>query len=267
VGDVEKDTGSRAELLATALEVAHRAGEVLVERLGQRRTVVLKGYRDEVTDADTCAEAVALSLIRDRFPDHAILSEEAGRREAEGIHVWVVDPLDGTTNYARGHPTFSVSVAVMVRGDTVVGVVHDPLRGHTFAARRGGGVTLDGSPVRASRVGRLRDALIGLDWARSDADREDLLRRLAALAPRCRTVRTLGSAALAQSYVGAGWLDLYFARGLFPWDTAAASLIVVEAGGRITGLDGEPWGMEQPALLVTNGRLHEEVLALWGALG
>jgi myo-inositol-1(or 4)-monophosphatase len=147
--------------------------------------------------------------------------------------------------------------------ELVVGVVHDALRGHTFAARRGGGATLNGQPIRVSRVDRLRDALVGLDWAHADADRQEVLRRLVPLAPRCRTLRALGSAALALTYVGVGWLDLYFATGLFPWDTAAASLIVVEAGGRVTGLDGEPWRVGQPALLATNDLLAGEVLLLW----
>jgi len=250
-------------LLQTALEAALLAGEVLVERLDRRREVVVKGYRDEVTDADTAAEKAILSLIRTRFPDHGILSEEAGGQGMDSACVWVVDPLDGTTNYARGHPVFSVSIAVVKRGKPVVGVVHDPLRGHTFAARRGGGATFNGRAVHTSHVERIDDALVGLDWAHADTDREELLRRLAALAPRCHTVRAIGSAALALAYVGVGWLDLYFARGLFPWDTAAASLILAEAGGRITGPEGEPWQVGRPALLASNGLLHKEIISTW----
>jgi myo-inositol-1(or 4)-monophosphatase len=252
------------ELLDAAVEAAHRAGEVLAQELGKRRDVAVKGYRDEVTDADTAAEAVILSLLRDRFPDHVVLSEEAGRRGTEAPYVWLVDPLDGTTNYARGHPTFSVSLAVLREESPLVGVVHDPLRGHTFAARRGGGATLNGRPIHTRRTERLRDALIGLDWAHDDAERREALRRLAALAPRCRTVRSMGSAALACAYVGAGWLDVYFAAGLRPWDTAAASLVVAESGGRISGLEGEPWRVGQPTLLATNTQLHDAVLAAWG---
>lgn len=253
----------RQELLAVALEAAHRAGEVLVERLWGQRQVVTKGYRDVVTDADTAAEAVVLSLIRARFPDHAILSEEAGRTGSDSPYVWVVDPLDGTTNYSHRHPVFSVSIAVMKEGEPAVGVVRDPLRGHTFAACRGQGATLNGKPIEVSPFDRLEDAIVALDWGHTDVERERVLRRLVALVPRCRTVRVLGSAALALAYVGAGWLELYFNAALGPWDAAAASLIITEAGGRLSGLEGEPWQVGQPGLLATNGLLHSEVLVAW----
>ncbi|MGD1996057.1 MAG: inositol monophosphatase family protein [Anaerolineae bacterium] len=248
--------------LETALECARSAGKVLVERLWERREIEKKGYRDTVTDADTAAETVILSILRTRFPDHAILSEETGGN-ADSPYTWLVDPLDGTTNYSRRHPTFSVSVALTWEGEPTAGVVHDPLRDHTFAARRGGGATLNGRPIHARPSVRLADALVGLDWAHDDAQRRQVMRRLRILAPQCRTVRGLGSAALALTYVGAGWLDLYFATGLHPWDTAAASLIVTEAGGKVTGWNGEPWRVGHPALLASGGPLHAEALKLW----
>jgi myo-inositol-1(or 4)-monophosphatase len=248
------------QLLETALEAAHSAGAVLLEKFAQPRQVTVKGYRDVVTDADTAAETTALAVIRAHFPDHAILSEEAGATDSGSPYVWMVDPLDGTTNYSRSHPTFAVSVAVTRDGEPLAGVVHDPLRGHTFAAQRGDGATCNGRPIHVAPTARLCDALIANDWAHADAEREILLRWLAALAPRCRTVRGMGVASLGLAYVAAGWLDLYFARGLFPWDVAAGSLLVAEAGGRITGPDGEPWRIGQPALLATNGMLHEETL-------
>jgi myo-inositol-1(or 4)-monophosphatase len=251
------------ELLEVALEAAHCAGDVLLERMATRRAVTAKGYRDTVTDADIAAESAVIALLRARFPDHAILSEEAGEMDAPGSTTWVVDPLDGTTNYSHGHPTFCVSIAALQSGRPAVGVVHDPVRGHTFAACEGKGATLNGAPVRASRLLRLSEAMIALDWAHADADRERVLQRLVVLAPRCRSVRALGSAALALAYVGAGWVDAYFAVALKPWDTAAAGLIVAEAGGKLTELDGEPWRVGEPALLATNGHLHEELLAAW----
>jgi len=255
------------ELLEVAREAAHRAGEVLMGRLWGPRRVTPKGYRDALTDADTAAEEVVLSLIRARFPTHAVISEEAGGTEGGSPFVWLVDPLDGTTNYSRGQPTFSVSIAALREGEPLVGVVHDPVRGHTFVARRGGGAALNGRPLSVSRTGRLEEALVGLDWARADEDRAEVLWRLRALAPRCRTVRALGSAALALSYVAAGWMDLYFATGLFPWDVAAATLILTEAGGRVGGWEGGPWRLGERALLATNGLLDGEVLAVWGRGG
>ncbi|MBN1179638.1 MAG: inositol monophosphatase [Anaerolineae bacterium] len=246
-------------LLETALEAAHRAGEILMARLWGELDVTQKGYRDVVTAADTAAESAILSLIRERFPTHAILAEESGAIDGDAPTVWVVDPLDGTTNYARGHPTFSVSVAVLERGVTLAGVVHDPVRGHTFAACRGAGATLNGRAIAASPADRLADAIVALDWGHADADRQRALHHLNRLAGECRTIRTLGSAALALAYVGAGWLDVYFALGIKPWDAAAASLIVTEAGGTVTTLEGEPWSIEDAAILATNGRLHPAI--------
>ena len=250
-------------LLEIALEAAHRAGAVLRERVGGEQEIERKGYRDVVTEADRAAEAAVLSAIEARFPDHAILSEEAGAISGDSPYTWVVDPLDGTTNFSRGHPTFSVSVGVLHQGTPVVGVVYDPLREQTFAAVRGQGATVNGVPVAASRSNLLAHSLVALDWAHADEDRAWVVERLGRLAPVCRTVRSLGSAALALAYVGAGWMDIYFARGLGPWDAAAGSLIISEAGGKITRPDGEPWRVGDPALLATNGEVHEAVLKAW----
>jgi myo-inositol-1(or 4)-monophosphatase len=251
------------ELLAVALEAAHAAGEELISRLGSERDVERKGFRDVVTDADLAAESALLSVVRRHFPHHTTLSEEAGGRVGDSGYTWVIDPLDGTTNYSYAHPTFSVSIAALWRGEPTVGVVYDPVRGHVFAACRGAGATLNGRPVHVSGRGRLADALVALDWAHADADRREVLWRLVALAPHCRTVRSLGSAALALAYVGAGWLDVYFANALRPWDMAAAGLVVTEAGGEMSGLDGKPWQVEGRTVLATNGKLGRAVLALW----
>jgi myo-inositol-1(or 4)-monophosphatase len=251
------------ELTAVAIRAARSAGGLLAKALWEEREINLKGYRDTVTDADGAAEAIVLSLIRSHFPDHSILAEESGKELGSSPYTWVVDPLDGTTNYARGHPTFSVSVAVLKDAQPVVGVVYDPIRSHLFAAQRGGGVIFNGDSARASSIDELASGLVALDWAHADEDRQEALRRLTLLSPFCRTVRSLGSAALALAWVGMGWLDVYFGTGLYTWDVAAGGLIVSEGGGRLTGWGGEPWEVGQRRVLATNGPLHETVLQLW----
>jgi myo-inositol-1(or 4)-monophosphatase len=248
-------------LLQTAIEAAKQAGQVIAERYPAGRNVAFKGYRDLVTDTDVAAEAAILDLIRARFPDHAILSEESGG-EAGGDYTWVVDPLDGTTNYAHHVPIFCTSVGVLERDRPIIGVIHDPLREQTFVAERGKGVVLNGEPIRASRTSRLIHSAVGLDWGHSDEVRGQTLRLLLQIAPRCGTVRALGSAALVQAYVAAGWLDAYFNLSLKPWDTAAGTLLVAEAGGRCTTLKGEPFRVESPTCLATNGLIHDQLLAL-----
>ena len=251
-------------MLQIAIEAARRAGQVIIERYPAKRDVTSKGYRDIVTDADTAAETVILNMIRERFPDHATLSEEAGGSDIGNGYTWVVDPLDGTTNYAHRIPVFAVSIGVLEGGEPLIGIVHDPLQGQTFVAERGEGAMLNGEPVCVSRVEDFGHTLVGLEWGRGDETRRRALAWLRELAPRCGTVRALGSAALGLAYVAAGWLDAYFHLALKPWDSAAGMLLVAEAGGRCTTLTGEPYRVDSPGCLATNGLIHEELLGVMG---
>ena len=247
-------------MLKTAIEAAKRAGQVIVDKYPTRHTPTVKGYRDITTEVDVAAEGVILDLIRARFPEHAILSEEAGGAEIGRGYTWVVDPLDGTSNYAHQVPIFAVSIGVLERGKPVVGVIHDPLRGHTFAAERGNGATLDSEPIGASGTRRLHKAIVGVDWGHEDEERRQTFDVLLGVALRCHTVRALGSAALAQAYVAAGWLDGYFNLFLKPWDVAAGMLIVAEAGGRCSTPNGEPYRVGMRGCLATNSLVHDELL-------
>jgi myo-inositol-1(or 4)-monophosphatase len=249
-------------MLQTAIEAAHRAGKAITERYPAEHTVIIKGHRDLVTEADTAAESIIINLIHQRFPDHAILSEEAGGNGIGDGYTWVIDPLDGTTNYAHRIPLFCVSVGVLEGGEPLAGVIYDPLRGQTFAAERGKGATLDGAPMHVSQTSLFGHALLGFDWAHSDEVRAQILELLLRIVPRCGTVRALGSAALGLAYVAAGWLDGYFHLALKPWDAAAGTLLIAEAGGRCTTPDGEPYRTAAPGCLATNGLVHDNLLAM-----
>ena len=251
--------GSKA-MLQTAKEAARRAGRNIAERYPGERKLTLKGYRDLVTDADIAAEKVIVDLIQTRFPDHAIVSEEAGGSKISSGYTWVVDPLDGTTNYAHHHPVFAVSIGVLQDGIPLMGVIHDPLRDQTFVVQKGGGVRLNDIPIHASRVANLGNAMLGLDWGHGNEMRRRILFYLQNIVPCCGTLRVLGSAALAMAYVGAGWLDAYFHLGLKPWDSAAGMLMVTEAGGRCSTLKGEVYRVNVPECLATNGLIHDALL-------
>ncbi len=250
-------------MLKTAIEAAVGAGRIIADRYPGGRIVNSKGLRDVVTDADTAAESFILDLIQRRFPEHALLSEEAGGiRDFGNGFTWVVDPLDGTTNYAHHHPMFAVSIGVLEGKDPIMGVIHDPLRGHTFVAHRGGGARFNDAPVHVSGVKTLKEAMIGLDWGHENEARARMLQYLDRLFPRCGTMRALGSAALALAYVSVGWLDAYFQPGLKPWDVAAGMLLVKEAHGRCTRLNGDPFEIQSPNCLATNQLIHDELLSI-----
>lgn len=249
-------------ILQTAIEAAHKAGKVIAERYSTEHSITFKGYRDIVTEVDTAAESIIIDLIGERFPNHTILSEEAGGARIGAGTTWVIDPLDGTTNYAHRVPCFCVSVGVLTEGEPLLGVIYDPLREQTFIAERGKGATLNGKPIRTSQASPLSQTVLALDWGHSNEVRAQTLNLLLRIAPRCGTVRALGSAALASAYVATGWLDGYFNLALKPWDTAAGTLLVAEAGGCCTTLNGETYRVGVPGCVATNGLIHDEILSI-----
>lgn len=251
-------------MLRTAVEAALGAGRVIAERYPGGRGITRKGCRNLVTDADTAAESFILGLIKTRFPDHAVLSEEAGGDSIGNGYTWVVDPLDGTTNYAHRHPVFAVSIGVLEAGSPLIGVIHDPLRDQTFVARRGGGATLNNVPIHVSGIEDFGAALIGLDWGHDNMVRGHTMEYLTRILSDCGTVRVLGSAALALAYVAAGRLEAYFQMGLKPWDVAAGMLLVQEAGGLCTTIHGDPFLIRMTDCVATNRLIHGELLAAFG---
>jgi myo-inositol-1(or 4)-monophosphatase len=227
--------------LGLALDLADRSGRLLTGRFGKVESIRYKSAKDVVTEADHLSEELILAAIREAFPDDGVLAEESGGSPGRGGlngRVWVVDPLDGTINYANGIPLFCVSIALVVDGRSSVGVVRDPIRGETFAATAAGPATLDGRPIRASAKPLLSDYVLSL--ALDGSATSERLRRIHAAV---RVTRRLGSAALALSYAGCGRFDAYAQTdGLNAWDVAAAGLIAERAGATVSRIDGDgPW--------------------------
>lgn len=206
---------------------------------------------DPVTDSDREAERTIAELLTSERPDDGLLAEEGSRSEAARGRVWVVDPLDGTVNYLYGFPAWAVSVALQVDGESLVGVVHDPLRGELFGAVRGEGAHLGGEPLRVRVAERLETALVATGFAYERERRARQAEVAARVLPKVRDLRRAGAAALDLAWVAAGRLDGYYERGLQPWDWAAGRLLVEEAGGTVAELRGEPRGLVAagPALL------------------
>jgi myo-inositol-1(or 4)-monophosphatase len=245
-----------------AVAAARQAGALLHARLGAVHRVSLKGSPvNLVTEMDRAAEALIIEAIRSRFPDHAILAEESGHLDGERDHRWIVDPLDGTTNYAHGLPLYGVSIALEIDGRPALGVIYDPSRDECFVAERGRGASLNGTPIHASGSAHLSESLLCTGYGYDIREtRDNNLAEHAALAMLCQSVRETGSAVLNLAAVAAGRLDAYWELRLRPWDVAAGMLLVEEAGGRVTDPAGRPVDLAAPALVASNGLIHDEIL-------
>ncbi|MCC7355126.1 MAG: inositol monophosphatase [Anaerolineae bacterium] len=250
-----------AAVLDFAAETARMAGRLLADRLSGPQSVREKGPRDLVTDADVASQSLIVERLQTRFPDHAIWGEEGEQPASLQGPLWVVDPLDGTTNYAHRIPLFGVALALAEDGVVRLGVAYDPLRDHLFAAERGKGAWLNGQRLRVSQTDTLAQAVINCDWGRSPQARRGVTQTTSLLAADVMTLRSMGSSVLAMCYVAAGWLDAYFNFSLMPWDLLAPALCIEEAGGRVTGLSGQPWGLASREAVCSNGRVHEALLA------
>ena len=251
-------------MLETAIRAAREAGAVLRREYRRPHEVSVKGLRDIRTEVDLAAERVAVEVVRGAYPDAKIMSEESYTRwqAYDEAPAWFIDPLDGTTNFSRGLPMFSVSIGVAEGGVLQCGAVYDPLLDQLFWAERGRGAYLNDARLQVSDRSVLMETLATLDWPRDQEMRVISARFLARLAPQVDAVRSRGSAALGLCAVAAGWADIYFQYTLGPWDVAAGVLIVEEAGGRVTDLHGRPYRLDEPGWLATNGRVHDAVLEL-----
>ena len=250
-----------------ALSAARRAGEVLRAGFGTEHAITYEGEVDLVTEMDTEAERVIREELLGTFPTHGMLAEEGGELGGEEDARWIVDPLDGTTNYAHGLSIFCVSIALERAGEVVLGVVHDPMGEETFVAERGRGATLNGEPIRVSSTDEPIRALIATGFPYDRAELPEALELFGRLAASTRGMRRLGSAALDLCYVAAGRLDGYYERGIWPWDLAAGSVIVEEAGGRLTNYRGDVLDLAGREIMASNGRLHSAMMRLIGEDG
>lgn len=246
---------------SVAGEAARAAGEILMRMLGDAHHIVKKGEIDLVTEADLAAEKRVLEIVGRNFPGDAILAEETGRQNAEGARTWLIDPLDGTTNYAHRFPFFAVSIALEIENEVVLGVVYNPYIEEFFEAAKGKGAFLNGEPLRVSGTDRLQESLIATGFPYDVHERpERVMSLLEKMIVRAQGIRRLGSAALDLCYVAAGRLDGFWEEDLKPWDTAAGDVILREAGGRLAAFDGGPYTPYLRSLVASNGWIHDEML-------
>jgi len=250
-----------SDILQIAEGIARQAGVVLMEGYGHVRHIQQKGVIDLVTEYDKRSEEIIIASIQQKFPDHAILAEESGHNKTISEYQWMIDPLDGTTNFAHGIPVFSVSIGFLRNNSPVLGVAYDPVRNEMFSAEAGQGATLNNQPLHVSSQTDLGQAVIstGFPYDLRTNPRNNFA-QFVQFQLRTQAVRHLGSAALDCAWTAMGRLDGYWEFGVKPWDIGAGALIVREAGGRVTSVDGDENFLSTDSILVSNSLLHEQIL-------
>jgi myo-inositol-1(or 4)-monophosphatase len=245
------------------IRAAYQSGEVLKRYFGNLKAVIKKGEIDLVTQADIESEKVIIETIRTAFPDHSILAEESGSIDGRPEACWIIDPLDGTTNFAHGLGIFAVSIAFFHDNKPIYAIVFNPCSGELFTAESGQGAYLNNRLLSVSKAASVRDSLLATGFPYNlERLTAKLMDKFESCLLAAQGIRRLGSAALDLCSVACGRMDGFWEENLSPWDTAAGMLIAQAAGGSVTDFDGQPFSIEKKQILATNGRIHSEMLAL-----
>jgi len=258
----------RSQELRSCLDVAARAarqaGTLLAAHAGRPRRVRTKrSVIDLVTEIDRASERLLHQAIQRRFPEHGFRGEERTRTHPDAPSQWIVDPLDGTTNFVHGVPAFAISIALAHHGQLLIGVIYDPMRNEMFTAMKGSGAWLNGARIRVSRTRDLKTSLLATGFSPKFRENpKPYLRWFEAFQLRCHAVRRTGSTSLSLAYVACGRQDGFYEQDLWPWDIAAGLLLVREAGGRVTDFHGHPVRLESGQVVASNGRIHTAMLKL-----
>lgn len=260
--DIPKSTSGKSAM-EVAREISLRGGEIQAERFYQAKEITYKGPNDIVTDVDKEIEAMMAETLRKEFPDMGFLGEESAGAQPDEGYVWIVDPVDGTRNYAAGIPFFSLVVGLALDGEVLVGINYDPMRNEMFHAERGKGAFLNDEPIHVSENTTIDGSILGVDLSyNADEGASDSLDIIKKFWGQIQTTRIMGSSALGISYAAAGRHDLYFHPGLSPWDQVAGMLLVEEAGGVITDRTGKRAGLYSDGLIASNTALHADFMRL-----
>jgi len=255
-----------ASYLETAVAIARESGAMLADFFARRIPYELKGESDLVTEADRASERLVVERLTKHYPTHAIVAEEGGGHESSSGFRWYVDPLDGTTNFAHSFPCFNVTMALEQQGELIAGVIFDPINEELFTAEKGAGAFLNGNRIHVSKVAKLENALVATGFPSRKRHLSINIHFYHQLGMATHGVRRCGSAAIDLAFVACGRLDAFWEFGLNPWDLAAGRLLVAEAGGKFSGMHGEPHQLRGPDLLVDNGLIHEEILELFSEI-
>lgn len=254
---------SAESILPAVREIVTRAGNIIREHRSTSVHISHKGRIDLVTDTDLAVEDFLKRYLKLIVPSAVFQAEESSPAQAKGDAAWIIDPLDGTTNFAHDLPLVATSVALWLKGEVVLGIINLPLMGECFWAVRGAGAFCNGKPIQVSSTAELSNALVATGFPYTiEEDLDAVSARLQKVLPVAQGVRRCGAAAIDMAYVAAGRFDLYYEKGIKPWDVAAGLLLVEEAGGKISGFDGAKFNLEQDDIIASNAILHENMVEL-----
>ncbi|GAF83794.1 unnamed protein product, partial [marine sediment metagenome] len=244
-----------------AVQAVREAGDIIMAHFhGEKRISYKEGRSNIVTDVDVLAEEKILALLQYEYPHFSIMTEESADIAGDSPYTWIIDPIDGTRNYAYGIPHFCVALALARGEELLLGISYDPVRGELFRAEKGQGAFLNDSPIAVSTRTSLGESLVGFDMGYDAEIGQEILGVASALWPGVVSVRVMGSAALGLAYAASGRLDLYIHLALYPWDLASGILLVSEAGGVVTELDGQPVGIQSKSVIATNRDIHQDFM-------
>ncbi|NIQ02151.1 MAG: inositol monophosphatase [Nitrospinaceae bacterium] len=250
-----------SDALTVAVEAARAAGRIQKERADRVGEIQYKGEINVVTEVDLLCEKEVIGRIKKQFPTHAFLAEESGVTEGDADHMWIIDPLDGTVNYAHGYPCYCVSIGYQRKGEVVVGVVYNPCLDELFVAERGKGATLNEKPIAVSATTELKKSLLATGFAYDINEASDNnLDHFQNFIKACQALRRPGSAAMDLCYTAMGRFEGFWELKLHPWDYAAGWLMIEEAGGKVTRFDGSPFQMGDRSVLSSNGHIHQAMV-------
>ncbi|MDO8462027.1 MAG: inositol monophosphatase family protein [Deltaproteobacteria bacterium] len=265
---MKKKTVVTEKMRQTIRKVAMQAGRIQMKGLGKRHKIHFKGEINLVTEVDFACEKAILKEIHKNFPEHAILAEESGQSANRSDYCWVIDPLDGTTNFAHAYPLFCISVALAYRGEPVLGVVYEPNLGEFFFAEKGKGSFLNGRRIHVSDTTLLKRSLLSTGFAYNIGETyKRSLAQFEGFLVSSQAIRRDGVAAVDLAYVAAGRFDGFWEINLWPWDVAAGLLLVKEAGGQVTLFNGKPFAIEDKEILASNGRIHPDMVKVLHGAG
>jgi myo-inositol-1(or 4)-monophosphatase len=249
-------------MLELAIKAAREAGAMLKDLAGKAERIDRKAGEETnlVTELDRRSEEMIIGRVKAEYPEHEVLAEESGRDSKKSEYRWIIDPIDGTTNFAHGLPIFAVSIGIEFQGTLVAGVVYDPTRDEMFTVEKGKGAFLNGDRISVSTTTRLIESVVATGFPYDIRSNSENIEHFRNFLFEARALRRLGSAAIDLCYVACGRLDGYWELSLNPWDMAAGVLLVEEAGGKFTDLDGRPGSIYSKTVLTSNGRIHDQMV-------